>query len=102
METNFSDGRVCCPVGDIIQGPRTLSKRSCPWKQTAAAVEILESVHAYRLLLMLLLRKDLICGTPSGINLKGLVNFLQKAKEIGELYRYAEPTTEEISRIFVF
>ena len=103
IKTNINDERVCCPVGDIIPGPRTLplvEKSEFPWKQTVDAVEIVESVHAYRLS-MLLSREGLICGPSSGMNLKGLLNFLQKAKENGELHRYAEPATGEISCVFV-
>ena len=50
---------------------------------------------------MLLSREGLIYGPSSGMNLKGLLNLLQKAKENGELHRYAEPTPGEISRIIV-
>lgn len=35
------------------------------------------------------------------MNLKGLLNFSQKAQEKGELHRYAEPATGEISRVSV-
>ena len=35
------------------------------------------------------------------MNLKGLFNFLQNAKERGELKKYAEPSTREISCVFV-
>ena len=103
IKTNINDERVCCPVGDIIPGPRTfplIRKRDFPWKQTADAVETVESVHAYRLS-KLLSREGLICGPSSGMNLKGVLNFLQKAKEKGELYRYAEPVTGNITCTFV-
>ena len=102
IKTNIKDERVCCPVGDIIPGPRTfplVEKCGFPWKQTLDAVETVESVHAYRLS-MILSREGLICGPSSGMNLKGLLSFLQKARENGELQRYAEPATGEISCVF--
>lgn len=94
---------VCNPVGDPIPGPRTLPLvEMCefPWQKTVDAVEIVESVDAYRLS-MSLSQEGLICGPSSGMNLKGLFNFLQNAKENGELHKYAEPATGEVSCVFV-
>lgn len=95
--------RVCFPVEDIIPGPRTLplvEMSNFPWKETVDAVKIVDSVHAYRLS-MSLSREGLICGPSSGMNLQGLFDFLQHAKENGELQKYAEPATGEISCVFI-
>lgn len=94
---------MCNPVGDPIPGPRTLPLvEMCdfPWKQTVDAVEIVKSVDAYRLS-MSLSQEGLICGPSSGMNLKGLYKFLQNAKQNGELHKYADPNTREISCVFV-
>ena len=50
---------------------------------------------------MELSREGLIYGPSSGLNLQGLLNFLRKAKEKGKLDNYAEPSTGEISCVFV-
>ena len=94
---------VCNPVGDPIPGPRTLPLvEMCdfPWRKTVDAVEIVDSVDAYRLS-MSLSQEGLICGPSSGMNLKGLFNFLQCAKENGELHKYAEAATGEVSCVFL-
>ena len=94
---------VCNPVGDLIPGPRTLPLvETCdfPWQKTVDAVEIVDSVDAYRLS-MSLSQEGLICGPSSGMNLKGLFNFLQNAKENGELHKYADSVTGEVSCVFI-
>lgn len=101
QHTNLS--RVCFPVRDILPGPRTLPLvEGCdfPWKQTADAVEIVGSVDAYRLS-MQLSREGIICGPSSGMTLKGLYKFIQKARDSGTLTQYADPTTGEVSCVFV-
>lgn len=97
------NARVCNPVGDPIPGPRTLPLvEMCefPWKKTVDAVEIVESVDSYKLS-MSLSQEGLICGPSSGMNLIGLFRFLQKAKDKGELHRYADAATGEVSCVFV-
>ena len=94
---------VCNPVGDPIPGPRTLPLvEMCefPWRNIVDAVEIVDSVDAYRLS-MSLSQEGLICGPSSGMNLKGLFNVLQNAKENGELHKYAEAATGEVSCVFL-
>ena len=71
-----------------------------PWEPTVDAVEVVESVDAYRLS-MSLSREGLICGPSSGMNLKGLFRFLENAKRVGELQKYADPNSGEISCVFV-
>lgn len=96
-------GRVCNSVGDPVPGPRPFPLfEVCefPWRKTVDSVENISSVDAYRIS-MLLSREGLICGPSSGMALKGLFNFLQSAKERGELHEYTEPSTGEISCVFI-
>lgn len=64
------------------------------------AVEEISSVDAYRLSLSLS-REGLICGPSSGMALKGLLAFLQKAKDNGKLDDYAETASGDISCVFL-
>lgn len=90
-------------MGDIVPGPRSLPLvEGCefPWRKTVDAVELIGSQDAYRLS-MLLSREGIICGPSSGICLKGIYEFLQKAKDSGTLDQYREPETGEISCVFL-
>ena len=64
------------------------------------AVEEIRSVDAYRLS-MSLSREGLICGPSSGMALRGLLNFLQKAKDEGKLQEYADTASGDISCVFL-
>jgi cysteine synthase A len=90
-------------VGDILPGPRSLplvEGSAFPWRGTVDATELVGSNDAFRLS-MTLSREGIICGPSSGMTLKGLYEFLQKAKDAGTLQDYAEPSTGEISCVFV-
>ena len=64
------------------------------------AVEEISSVDAYRLS-MSLSREGLICGPSSGMALRGLLRFLQRAKDEGKLHDYADPESGDISCVFL-
>lgn len=50
---------------------------------------------------MSLSREGLICGPSSGMALKGLLDFLQEAKDEGKLHHYANAFSGEISCVFL-
>ena len=94
--------RVCNVAGDSIPGPRPAAlfpKISFPWLKVTDAVEDIGSIDAYRWS-MLLSREGLICGPSSGMALKGLIQFLQRAKSEGRLQDLADPDSGEISCVF--
>lgn len=90
-------------MGDPVPGPRAFPLfESCkfPWRETVDFVESVTSVDSYRLS-MLLSREGLVCGPSSGMGLKGLFQFLQRAKDDGKLSEFADSETGEISCVFV-
>ncbi|KFZ15968.1 hypothetical protein V501_02481 [Pseudogymnoascus sp. VKM F-4519 (FW-2642)] len=94
---------VCFPPKDIVPGPRTLPLvEGCdfPWRDTVDAVEIVGSTEAYRLS-MELSREGLICGPSSGLTLVGLYEYLGRAKREGWLHELANPTSGEVSAVFM-
>ena len=50
---------------------------------------------------MFLSREGLIAGPSSGEALHGLLNYLQKIKNLGKLKDLADPVTGEISCVFI-
>jgi cysteine synthase len=50
---------------------------------------------------MKLSREGIICGPSSGEALHGLLNYLQKLKDAGNLQEIADPITREISCVFI-
>lgn len=90
---------VCNKVADAIPGPRPFplfASIAFPWKKVTDAVKEISSIESYRLS-MAMSREGLICGPSSGMALKGLFEFLQEQKDLGQLPDYAEPSTGEIS-----
>ena len=64
------------------------------------AVEISSSVDSYRLS-MQLSREGLVVGPSTGMALKGLFRWLEKAKEADELDLYREEWSGEVNCVFV-
>lgn len=94
---------VCNDEADIIPGPRELPMHGTspfPWKEVVDFTESVSSLESYRLSLKLS-REGLISGPSSGMNLKGLFNFLQKEKDGGTLHNYADQSTGELSCVFI-
>jgi cysteine synthase len=50
---------------------------------------------------MKLSQEGIIAGPSSGEALPGLLNYLQKTKDAGNLQELADPTTHEISCVFI-
>lgn len=94
---------VCNDEADIIPGPRELPMHETspfPWKEVVDFTESVSSMESYRLSLKLS-REGIISGPSSGMALKGLFNFLQKAKDNGTLSNYADRSTGELSCVFI-
>jgi cysteine synthase len=78
---------VCTASGDRVPGPRgkALLSDNFDWSGVIdGTIEEIESVPSF-LLSLQLSREGLICGPSSGLNLKGLLNFLEKQKAAGKL-----------------
>lgn len=94
---------VCNDEADIIPGPRELPMHETspfPWKEVVDFTESVSSMESYRLSLKLS-REGIISGPSSGMALKGLFNFLQKAKDNGTLSNNADRSTGELSCVFI-
>ncbi|KAL6355522.1 hypothetical protein LRP88_11117 [Fusarium phalaenopsidis] len=94
---------VCNVEADIVPGPRERPMHETspfPWKEVVDETEIVSSKESYRLS-MHLSREGIISGPSSGMNLGGLLQFIQAAKDKGTLSNYADPTTGEVSCVFV-
>ncbi|KAI5854974.1 cysteine synthase B [Tricharina praecox] len=77
---------VCTAAGDRVPGPRSkaLLSDSFAWSEIIDTIEEIESPPSF-LLSLQLSREGLICGPSSGLNLKGLLNFLEKRNAAGKL-----------------
>ena len=71
-----------------------------PWKEVVDFTQSVGSKESYHLS-MKLSREGLISGPSSGMALQGLFDFLQKEKNNGTLGQYADPSTAEVSCVFV-
>ncbi|RDW58723.1 hypothetical protein BP6252_13199 [Coleophoma cylindrospora] len=94
---------ICNATGDSIPGPRPyplLFSSKFAWAKVVDKVEEVNSIESYRLS-MLLSREGLICGPSSGMALAGLLQFLQEAKNKGNLQQYADESSGEISCAFL-
>ncbi|KAL8746864.1 MAG: hypothetical protein Q9190_001188 [Brigantiaea leucoxantha] len=94
---------VCNATNDPIPGPRSQTVfDSClfPWRDVVDSVESITSVDAYRLS-MLLSRSGFVAGPSSGMALKGLFNWLQKARDENQLDRYRQSETGDINCVFI-
>ncbi|RYO74050.1 hypothetical protein DL764_010995 [Monosporascus ibericus] len=94
---------VCNAEADIIPGPRELPMHATspfPWKEVVDFLEVASSEDSYRLS-MQLSREGLISGPSSGMNLHGLFEFIKREKKNGTLSNYADPSTGDVSCVFV-
>ncbi|KAL8673108.1 MAG: hypothetical protein Q9168_002463 [Polycauliona sp. 1 TL-2023] len=94
---------VCNVEADLIPGPRERPMHETspfPWKEVVDATESVGSKESYQVSLELS-RQGLIAGPSSGMALQGLYAFLQREKNNGTLGRYADPSTAELSCVFV-
>ncbi|KJX94738.1 cysteine synthase b like protein [Zymoseptoria brevis] len=94
---------VCNAEADLVPGPRELPMHQTspfPWKDVTDFTETVSSEDSYRVS-MRLSREGIISGPSSGMNLHGLFEFLQRTKRDGTLSQYADPTTGEISCVFI-
>lgn len=94
---------VCNAEADLVPGPREEPMHHTspfPWKEVVDFIEIATSEDSYRVS-MQLSREGIITGPSSGMTLKGLYDFLQKAKDSGALSEYADKETGEVSCVFV-
>ncbi|KAI0387362.1 tryptophan synthase beta subunit-like PLP-dependent enzyme [Hypomontagnella monticulosa] len=94
---------VCNVEADIVPGPRERPMHETspfPWKEVVDFTEIVSSEESYRTSLRLS-REGIITGPSTGMALKGLLNFLQQAKDNGTLNTYADKSTGEISCVFI-
>ena len=94
---------VCNLTGDSIPGPRPyplFHGIEFPWTSVCDDVEEIPSKISYRQSLSLS-REGLICGPSSGMCLEGLLRFLEKRRAEGTLHHLAEPSTQEISCVFL-
>lgn len=73
--------------GDRVPGPRPIDlvqTIDLPWQQVIDAGEHVSSYESYRIS-MDLCRQGLLVGPSSGLSLQGLYQYLDKAKQSGEL-----------------
>ncbi|TIB99486.1 tryptophan synthase beta subunit-like PLP-dependent enzyme [Wallemia mellicola] len=79
---------VCTSAGDRVPGPRALSMlKPVTWYDWRSAIDTVEEVgskDSYELSLWLS-RNGLLAGPSSGFNLKGLYNYLERAKNNNDL-----------------
>ena len=94
---------VCNLTGDSIPGPRPyplFHGIDFPWASVCDDVEEIPSKISYRQSLNLS-REGLICGPSSGMALEGLLRFIERKKAEGTLQYLAEPSSREISCVFL-
>ncbi|KAL8852334.1 MAG: hypothetical protein Q9221_002830 [Calogaya cf. arnoldii] len=94
---------VCNVEADLVPGPRERPMHETspfPWKEVVDIIEVVSSKDSYQVSLNLS-REGLIAGPSSGMALQGLFDFLQREKDNGTLDRYADPSTAEISCVFI-
>lgn len=95
---------VTTAPGDRVPGPRSealLAPVQFPWRQAIDAMEWVGSTDSYSLS-MRLCRFGLLVGPSSGFALQGLLQYLQKAKEQGQLDLWKASTGRDaISGVFV-
>ena len=80
---------VCTAAGDRVPGPRSkaLLTDGFAWGEVVDTMEEIGSPPSF-LLSLQLSREGLICGPSSGLNLRGLLNYLEKqkaAEKLGDL-----------------
>jgi hypothetical protein len=88
--------------GDPTPGPRHFENfNSCgfPWAKTVDTFVDVASVDSYRMS-MQLSREGIIAGPSSGQALKGILDYVGRLKDNGELVQLADPATGEISCVF--
>ncbi|KAL1844009.1 hypothetical protein VTJ49DRAFT_6413 [Mycothermus thermophilus] len=88
--------------GDPTPGPRHYENfNSCgfPWAETVDAFVDVPSVESFRMS-MRLSREGIIAGPSSGQALKGLLDYLGRLKEIGDLESLRDSETGEVSCVF--
>ncbi|KAL1626907.1 hypothetical protein SLS54_002445 [Diplodia seriata] len=110
MGTYFKDAKpsvvrvgVCTAAGDRVPGPRSyalMSPVTFPWRGAIDTMEEVGSTESYALSLALS-REGLVCGPSSGFNLQGLYQFIEKRKAAGTLSSLADPSTGDITCVFL-
>ncbi|KAF2841747.1 tryptophan synthase beta subunit-like PLP-dependent enzyme [Patellaria atrata CBS 101060] len=94
---------VCNEFGDPTPGPRHFpgfESSQFPWRETIDVFESVASCNAYRSS-MNLCRYGIIAGPSSGEALHGILAYLRNVKEEGRLAELANPSTGEISCVFI-
>lgn len=94
---------VCNVFGDPTPGPRHFpgfESSEFPWQDTVDTFEAVASVDSYDMS-MQLSREGIIAGPSSGQALRGLLKYLQRAKDAGKLQELANPLNGEISCVFI-
>ncbi|KAL8767045.1 MAG: hypothetical protein Q9209_006339 [Squamulea sp. 1 TL-2023] len=94
---------VCNVEADLIPGPRERPMHETspfPWKEVVDFTGSVGSTESYNLS-MRLSREGLISGPSTGMALQGLFDFLQKEKNNGALRQHADPSTGEVSCVFI-
>lgn len=89
--------------GDPTPGPRHFHGfQTCgfPWKDTVDTLVEVASADAYRMS-MRLSREGLIAGPSSGQALQGLLDYIGQLKDADGLAQLADPTTGEVSCVFI-
>ncbi|TIB59850.1 hypothetical protein E3P78_03390 [Wallemia ichthyophaga] len=101
---NITNVGVCTTAGDRVPGPRALSMLlPVTWYDWRGAVDTIEEVgskDSYELSLWLS-RNGIIAGPSSGFNLKGLYNYLDRAKEMKELDKLRSSEDGFVNCVFI-
>ncbi|RDL35206.1 uncharacterized protein BP5553_07137 [Venustampulla echinocandica] len=94
---------VCNVFGDPTPGPRHFpgfESSRFPWRDTIDTFESVASMDSYDMS-MQMSRRGIICGPSSGEALCGLIQYLQKIKDEGNLQDLADNSSREISCVFI-
>lgn len=94
---------VCNAEADIVPGPRERPMHETspfPWKEVVDFTTTVTSEASYRLS-MQLSREGIISGPSSGMALAGLLAFLGEQKERGTLDQLLDPSSRELSCVFI-